>query len=93
MKVRKKPIVVEAEQWFKHGDNSDVVLFDYNSSGVTHMPKFVCKHCGLGNLEHGYIKTLEGGHIVCPKDWIITGVAGEKYPCKPDIFEKTYDIL
>jgi len=36
------------------------------------------------------VDTLEGGHIVCPGDWIITGVKGEKYPCKPDIFELTY---
>ena len=39
--------------------------------------------------EHGWIDTLEGGHIVCPADWIITGVKGEHYPCKPDIFEAT----
>lgn len=36
------------------------------------------------------INTLEGQMIASPGDWIITGVNGEKYPCKPDIFEKTY---
>jgi len=41
----------------------------------------------------GWIETLEGGHIVSPGDWIITGVAGEKYPCKPDIFARTYDLV
>ena len=41
--------------------------------------------------EHGWIDTLEGGHIVCPGDWIITGVKGENYPCKPDIFAATYE--
>jgi len=40
---------------------------------------------------HGWIDTLEGGHIVCPGDWIITGVAGENYPCKPKIFAATYE--
>ena len=40
---------------------------------------------------HGWIKTLEGGHIVTPGDWIIKGVAGEFYPCKPDIFAMTYE--
>ena len=40
---------------------------------------------------HGWIQTLEGGHIVTPGDWIITGVAGEQYPCKPDIFAATYE--
>lgn len=41
--------------------------------------------------NHGWIDTMEGGHIVCPGDWIITGVKGENYPCKPDIFETTYE--
>lgn len=50
-----------------------------------------CKHCSVIMNDHGWIDTLEGGHIVCPKDWIITGVQGETYPCKPDIFEATYE--
>lgn len=41
--------------------------------------------------DHGWIDTLEGGHIVCPGDFVITGIQGERYPCKPDIFEKTYE--
>lgn len=49
-----------------------------------------CKHCGNTMHVHGWIDTLEGGHIVCPGDWVITGVAGERYPCKPDIFHATY---
>ena len=52
----------------------------------------VCKHCGDIMHNHGWIDTLEGGHIVCPGDWIITGVKGEHYPCKPDIFEMTYEL-
>ncbi len=44
----------------------------------------------LAFFSTDWIRTLEGGHIVCPGDWIITGVKGEKYPCKPDIFEATY---
>lgn len=39
------------------------------------------------------IKTLEGIMHAAPGDWIITGVNGEQYPCKPDIFEKTYQLL
>lgn len=50
-----------------------------------------CKHCGRVMHVHGWIDTLEGGHIVCPGDIIITGVHGEHYPCKPDIFWKTYE--
>lgn len=50
----------------------------------------VCRHCGNTMHKHGWIDTLEGGHIVCPGDWIITGIKGEHYPCKPDIFDATY---
>jgi hypothetical protein len=44
-------------------------------------------------FEHGLIPTLEGNHIVCPGDWVITGVEGEgeRYPCKPSVFSETYD--
>ena len=42
---------------------------------------------------YAYIETLEGGLIVDEGDWIITGVAGEKYPCKPEIFEATYELV
>lgn len=51
----------------------------------------VCKHCGRPMHDHGWIDTLEGGHIVCPGDWVVTGVAGERYPCKPAIFHATYE--
>jgi len=50
-----------------------------------------CAHCCNMMSNHGWIDTLEGGHIVCPGDWIITGVKGEHYPCKPNIFEMTYE--
>ena len=71
MKFRKKPVVIEATQWFKHGDH----------------PK-VHRH---SNPEFGIILTLEGIQMVSPGDWIITGVKNEVYPCKPDIFEMTYE--
>lgn len=50
-----------------------------------------CEFCESEMHAHGWIDTLEGGHIVCPGDWIITGVKGEHYPCKPDIFTATYE--
>ena len=50
-----------------------------------------CKECGKSMFIHGWIDTLEGGHNVCPGDWIITGIKGEYYPCKNDIFLKTYE--
>jgi hypothetical protein len=50
-----------------------------------------CEHCGEIMHVHGWIDTKEDGHIVCPGDFIITGVQGERYPCKPDIFAATYE--
>ena len=77
MKFRKKPIVIEATQWFQHGDHPEVNVY----------------FAGPGDTTLGWISTLEGGHIVTPGDWIITGVAGEHYPCKPDIFKATYQMV
>lgn len=39
------------------------------------------------------VQTLEGPLRAAPGDWIITGVNGEQYPCKPDVFEKTYELV
>ena len=75
---RKKPVVVEATQWFKMGDHPAV------------MPGWTYNEVE-GKRHFAFIETLEGDHIVTPGDWIITGVKGEHYPCKPDIFEMTYE--
>jgi hypothetical protein len=50
-----------------------------------------CQHCGSVMHVHGWIDTLEGGRIVCPSDWVIKGINGEFYPCKDEIFKKTYE--
>lgn len=73
MKFRKKPVVIEATQWFKDGDHPSVNRSFWNGRALVY--------------------TLEGDHIVTPGDWIITGVKGEHYPCKPDIFELTYEAV
>ena len=86
MKYRKKPVVIEATQWFKMGDHPAVERFPFAWA--------VCKAEGYPDHDPsdlGIIKTLEGHHQVNPGDWIITGVKGEHYPCKPDIFEATYE--
>lgn len=90
MKFRKKPVVIEATQWFKHGDDPDVK--DFSWLLVVGSKNEICPHCKAIITAHGQIDTLEGSqHIVCPGDWIITGVKGERYACKPDIFEQTYE--
>jgi hypothetical protein len=111
MKFRKKPVVIEATQWFKNGDHPldetrivTPVLGDgapFKSEGKVvryfrHLEKMYggerqCDKCGNIMHDHGWIDTLEGGHIVCPSDWIITGVMGEFYPCKDEIFKMTYE--
>lgn len=75
MKFRKKPVVIDAVQWFKEGDHPAVGISRYTQ---------VTRRLGV-------IQTLEGEMVVTPGDWIITGVKGEVYPCKPDIFEATYE--
>ena len=108
-KFRKKPVVIEATQWFKNGDHpEDECHLVQPVSGVEPFlseGKVVryfrhpdvpgereCGYCTQTMHNHGWIDTSEGGHIVCPGDWIITGVKGERYPCKPDIFEATYEL-
>jgi len=86
VKFRKKPVVIEAVQ----------LRWDTWSE--------ICEHAGVGKLTerkpegrmHGEkmglaIPTLEGLMIAEENDWIIKGVAGEIYPCKPGIFEATYE--
>ena len=88
-KYRKKPVVIEAERWFHKHDVVEVN--DYYVA--SNEERICCSECGLKLKKHGEIPTLEGRHIVCPGDWIITGVKGEKYPCKPDIFKLTYEAV
>lgn len=52
-----------------------------------------CRQCGRLMHDHGWIETLEGGYIVCPGDWIVTGTVGERYPVKPDIFSSLYELV
>lgn len=88
MKYRKKPVVVDATRWHRNGDHPQVVRYYRNPSDDGDRP---CSHCGNLMQDHGWIDTLEGGHIVCPGDYVITGVQGERYPCKPAIFDATYE--
>lgn len=84
-KYRKKPVIIEAEQWDGTFPNDlGIVIWPYPD-------KERCAECNVPLEAHGRIKTLEGYHIACPKDWRIVGIKNEAYPCKPDIFEMTYE--
>ena len=71
MKYRKKPVVIEAEQFIEGAHVPEGVYQDEDGRWV--------------------IDTLEGTMFATSGDFIIIGVKGEKYPCKPDIFWMTYD--
>ena len=91
MKFRKKPVVIDAIKW-DGGNGQDVLAFTNNKAIFEE---------SIGGSEDGegypqrYVKliipTLEGNHEAREGDWIIKGVKGEVYPCKPDIFEATYE--
>src|SRR5690606_633802 len=76
-KYRKKPVVVEAIQWT--GDNTSEIM------------KWIGDKAYFRDTL--YIKTLEGDHRASVGDYIIKGIKGEFYPCKPDVFEKTYELV
>jgi len=79
IKFRKKPVVIEAVKWT--GDNFNRIRDFIGQSHPIHQ---------LGDDRLG-IDTLEGVMTASLGDWIIRGVKGEFYPCKPDIFNATYE--
>ena len=81
---QKKPVVIEARQLTK--DNLDQILYWIKSNN---------KNCYLSWNGHSplVIQTLEGDHQATFGDWIIKSVKGEFYPCKPNIFEITYQPM
>ena len=88
-KYRKKPVVIDAVLY--SGYNGDRLVFD-------EVPEWFTKAIGDYSLvfddsdKQLKVNTLEGEMIVSPGDYIIRGVKGEIYPCKPDIFEMTYTL-
>lgn len=94
MLFRKKPVIIEA------------VRFEYSVDGIEKLKTFIGNSLGRTNKDRhplakgeAEILTLEDGkilkvkHIATEGDWIIKGIAGEFYPCKPDIFEATYELV
>lgn len=84
MKYRKKPIVIEALQFKVGMDSEEMCKFcpDFNYS------------CGDGEAMIAMsIETLEGEMEVSDGDFVIKGIKGEFYPCKPDIFAASYEVV
>lgn len=100
MKVRKKPVVVEAFHLKDLSYKSVIECLEFMGQPVSiprrlngceypfdEYMRMVWKNNGVT------IHTLEGDHLAKEGDYIIKGVHGEFYPCKPDIFEQTYEIV
>ena len=88
MKARKKPVTINVFQWTEE-----------SSKNMNTWPYWLVIAHNEGVFQQSIdekiaiIKTLEGDHVCTLNDWIIQGVMDELYPCKPDIFEQTYDIV
>ena len=81
MKYRKKPIIIEAKQWNKYDPLVIGEVCTWISNKVFH----------IDDNRDLIINTLEGDHKANGGDYIIKGINGEFYPCKPDIFKATYE--
>lgn len=96
-RFRKKPVEIEAMQWPDGDDDSydaqcqraAIHRWVWGNGGKTWV--VIRRHAEPG--VHVVVETLEGDMRIGNGDWIIRGVAGDFYPCKPDIFEQTYDPL
>lgn len=93
-KYRKKPVVIEASQWFKDGDHPAVIAKAKGHTGL-----YVVEDWQSQMRKDGFpygvdyvVVTLNGPVVVVPGEWIVTGVKGETYLCKPDIFTETYEL-
>jgi len=87
MKYRKRPVVIEAVQF--NGANQGPV-FEFCPTAVHGLD--VPTSTSIGTMmPYLIIPTLEGNHRANVGDWIIKGIKGEFYPCKPDIFAATYE--
>ncbi len=97
-KFRKKPVVIDAVRFIDQPTETNESCYDGSECGEPHWYR-AARTMELGEVgainysDEGVlmIHTLEGIMRAEPGDWIIRGVAGEVYPCKPDIFEKTYE--
>ena len=88
MKYRKKPVVIEAFQWTGGPEQEDDPEW-INEAIKNKMAWF--ENAGTPDVKF-MIRTLEGVHEASVGDYIIRGIAGEIYPCKPDIFRETYEL-
>ena len=95
MKYRKKPIVVEAVPWTGHNFREifDFLTNNQKLDSCIYNDGDTFRFDYDGTAVQLYVKTLEGTVLASFGDYIIKGVNGEFYPCKPDVFEKSYEQI
>lgn len=91
MKYRKKTVVIKAFQY--DGDIANINAPEWAIAAINDGTMFYDSEDSESPPCELFIRTLEGNHHVSVGDYIIQGVNGELYPCKPDIFEKTYEAV
>ena len=84
---RKKPVEIEARQYLNDASSYELLHWINTNQNKNGKPFATWQNDTLT------VPTLEGEHVASVGDWIIKGVAGEFYPCKPDIFAETYDAV
>jgi hypothetical protein len=101
-KYRKKPVVIEAEVYKNGMEDGFIYELRFYKTGETKTSSVlnelipIAKEYGLTTDDifvYPYIQTLEGKMYINDGDYIITGIKNERYPCKPDIFEATYELV
>lgn len=106
MRFRKTAQLVTASQWFKNGDHpddnttkmpadqrvgeGDVVRYYRHPRMDGHQ---VCFQCGTIMHDHGWLDVPNGGHVVCPGDWVVTEVDGDRYPVKARAFSLQFEAV
>lgn len=105
MKFRKKPIIIEAHQWFKNGDHPEdnaarnwpgnewegLIVRYFRSSGID--SEILCKKCNEIMHNHGWIDSGDEGYTVCPGDWIITDKQIGYYPMSDKLIKELYEVI
>lgn len=92
-KYRKKPVVIEAVKVARIDPFDCTMIFTESQTGWLWKAKNEDTIYWDPESRDWFIKTLEGDHKISEGDYIVQGIKGELYPCKPDIFEQTYDIV
>jgi hypothetical protein len=91
-KYEKLPVVIEAIQWNGQAFPEDIpawLVKEHGTDGHIIIPENFDRESNNNSL---FIKSLEGNMQLRPNDYLIRGIANELYPCKPEIFEKTYKL-